>query len=357
MIKISEAISIDSTVSLCSQDTASHLLEHLAPLRNNHRHLQSLSVFFRVLRYGLTHSMGMHRTGYRKTNNIWKDGIMGVIIGDALGCPVQFRSRREIAEKPVTTMTGYGTYRMPPGTWTDDSSMTLAALDSILERGCINPADIMYRFAAWLLKGDYTPFGEAFDNGNTTTESIIRYVKNPDVTTCGGTHVYDNGNGSLMRIMPVCLYCYEQQAANIIDDNKAVSLIHQISGLTHNHMRSKAACGLYYFLSREIIRGKGTVMERLQHGINAGFAYYEKDPAATKELAHYARLRDLNKFGQVPVSEIKSGGYVVDTLEAAVWSLIRTNTSGCAAYGSESRARYGHRRGCLWGTFRTHLRL
>ena len=151
-------------------------------------------------------------------------------------------------------------------------------------------------------------------------------MKNPDLTACGGTDEHDNGNGSLMRIMPVCLYCYEQQAADIMDDDTAVSLIHQISGLTHNHMRAKVACGLYYFLCREILRGKGTMMEKLQQGIDAGFAYYEKDPAAAKELAYYARLRDLNQFGQVPVSEIKSGGYVVDTLEAAVWSLIRTNT-------------------------------
>ena len=79
--------------------------------------------------------------GYRteetssETKRIWLDGIMGVVTGDALGCPVQFRSREEIAVNPVTTMTGHGTYDMPVGTWTDDSSLTIALLFSIREFG------------------------------------------------------------------------------------------------------------------------------------------------------------------------------------------------------------------------------
>ena len=91
--------------------------------------------------------------------NIWKDGIVGVLIGDALGCPVQFRSRKEIAARPVTTMIGHGTYDMPVGTWTDDGSMTMATFASIQDNNGINAADIMDRFALWLTKGSYTPFG------------------------------------------------------------------------------------------------------------------------------------------------------------------------------------------------------
>ncbi len=260
------------------------------------------------------------------SGNIWTNGIMGVIIGDALGCPVQFRSREEISKNPVTGMTGYGTYHMPSGTWTDDGSMTLAALDSILENKCINPADIMYRFAAWLTKGEYTPFGKAFDNGGTTTDAIFQYIHNPDTSTCGGTGEHTNGNGSLMRIMPVCLFCCEMQAAEEMDDLRAISLIHEISGLTHNHMCSKVGCGLYYFLVRAILCGNGTLAERLQSGMDAGFAFYEKDTQAMKELARYERLRDLAIFKTVPEAEITSSGYVVDTLEAAVWSLLVTDS-------------------------------
>ncbi|MBE5996104.1 MAG: ADP-ribosylglycohydrolase [Lachnospiraceae bacterium] len=266
--------------------------------------------------------------------NIWKDGIIGVLIGDALGCPVQFRSRKEIAARPVTTMIGHGTYDMPVGTWTDDGSMTMATFASILDNNGINAADVMDRFVLWLTKGEYTPFGEAFDNGRGTTEAIFRYLKDRDIETCGGREVYDNGNGSLMRIMPVCLYCYEQQKAGRMTDEEAISAIHQISGLTHNHMRAKAACGLYYFMVRAILRGKQagdiadgkSLTELLQKGIDEGFAFYKQERQSEIALSHYGRLRDLHDFRNQPSSAIRSSGYVVDTIEAAVWCLTGTDS-------------------------------
>ena len=289
----------------------------------------------------------------------WKDGIMGVITGDALGCPVQFRSREAIARNPVTTMIGHGTYNMPVGTWTDDGSMTLATLAGIRQRGGLNPADIMYRFALWLTKGEYTPFGEAFDNGRGTTDAIIRYLKNPDPDTCGGCTEYDNGNGSLMRIMPACLYCFEQQKAGAMTDAEAVSAIHRVSGLTHNHIRAKIACGLYYFMTKAILENAeaaetagnegnagsaedaeiagtartvknpdgGTLLHTLRKGLDEGFAFYRKqDPDTADELTRYRRLADLETFRTLPSREIRSTGYVVDTLEAAVWSLLQTGS-------------------------------
>ena len=264
-------------------------------------------------------------------SRVWKDGIMGVIIGDALGCPVQFLSREEIAENPVTEMQGYGTYNMPVGTWTDDGSMTLATLISIQKNKGINLADIMFRFALWLTKGEYTPFGEAFDNGLCTTDAIIHYLKNQDVTACGGTDERDNGNGSLMRIMPVCLYCYEQQKDDKLTDEEAAALIHQVSGLTHNHMRAKIACGLYYFMVRAIMEADAPDADReliglLQKGLDAGFSFYVQDPQYLPELAYYDRLRNLMQFRDIPASEIRGSGYVVDTLEASVWSLLKTDT-------------------------------
>ena len=265
------------------------------------------------------------------SNRIWLDGIMGVVTGDALGCPVQFLGREIIAERPVTTMIGHGTYDMPVGTWTDDSSMALATLISIQENKGINLADIMYRFALWLTKGEYTPFGEAFDNGGCTTDAIFRYLKEQNVTTCGGTEERDNGNGSLMRIMPACLYCYEQQETGKLSDEEAVSLIHQVSGLTHNHMRAKIACGLYYFMIREILRAEAPqtneeLIVLLQKGIDNGFAFYKQYLQVLTELSYYGRLHDLYEFRDLPMTEIRSSGYVVDTLEAAVWSLLKANT-------------------------------
>lgn len=135
--------------------------------------------------------------------NIWLDGIMGVVVGDALGVPVEFASRCELAWNPVKEMREYGTYNLPAGSWSDDSSMTLATLDS-LKKG-YDLKDMMDKFCLWFTAGEYTPFGEVFDVGNTCCRALFRYGVIGDVKTCGECSEYDNGNGSLMRIMPMCL--------------------------------------------------------------------------------------------------------------------------------------------------------
>jgi ADP-ribosylglycohydrolase len=106
-------------------------------------------------------------------SNIWKDGIWGVIVGDALGVPVEFTSREERRVDPVVDMREYGTHNQPRGTWSDDSSMTLATVDSLKSNGDIDYKDIMDKFGVWCLYGDYTPFGELFDIGGATTRAIV----------------------------------------------------------------------------------------------------------------------------------------------------------------------------------------
>lgn len=253
--------------------------------------------------------------------NIWLSGIMGVVVGDALGCPVQFMSREEVKRDPVNGMRGYGTFNLPEGSWTDDSSLTLALLASINERGGIDLHDIMHRFSRWLNYGEYTPFGRSFDIGMGTMDAICRYIKNNDTNSCGGASVSNNGNGSLMRIMPACIYAYEKR----MKDDEAVSMIHEVSGLTHGHLRSKIACGLYYFCVCSILNDKGSLAERIQNGIYAGFRFYQRDISAIDELVWYSRLKDIKEFADLPENEIKSSGYVVDSLEAAIWSLITTD--------------------------------
>lgn len=257
--------------------------------------------------------------------NVWLDGIMGVVVGDALGCPVQFMDREEIRNRvigPVAGMEGHGTYDMPAGTWTDDSSLTLALLDSIRELREIDLEDIMTRFVDWYEDGEYTPFGVAFDIGNTCSIAIENFEKEHDVFTCGRTTEHSNGNGSLMRILPACIYAYTSN----MSDEDAIKVIHAVSGLTHNHLRSKMACGLYYFCMKGILDSKGALKNRLQKGLDMGFAFYEKDIMNRVELAYYGRLLDLSEFQEVPESKIKSSGYVLDSLEAALWTLIKTDS-------------------------------
>ena len=134
--------------------------------------------------------------------NIWKSGVMGVVAGDALGCPVQFQSREQVARHPVTGMRGYGTFNLPEGSWTDDGALTLALLESIGRTGKIELEDIMDNFVKWLENGDFTPYGYAYDIGFGTRRAIEAYAQSGNPLTCGGRDARDNGNGSLMRIMP-----------------------------------------------------------------------------------------------------------------------------------------------------------
>jgi ADP-ribosylglycohydrolase len=264
--------------------------------------------------------------------NIWLDGMMGLVVGDALGVPVQFMTREEIRNRecgPVTGMESGGVYDMPEGTWSDDSSMALATMASLLEKREVDLGDIMMRFVKWEVKGEYTPFGEAFDEGNTCSDAIYKFIDHPDVNTCGKTGERANGNGALMRILPACLYYYERQKKVCTSEDEAIYGIHAISGLTHNHLRGQMCCGIYYFMAKHIIEGTEgdtSLPQLMQEGINEGLKFYGQDIRNLTEMAYLGRLFDLNELKDTVEENIIPSGYVVESLEAAVWCLITTGT-------------------------------
>lgn len=256
--------------------------------------------------------------------NIWQDGMYGLIVADALGVPVEFSSREERKADPVVDMREYGTHKQPRGTWSDDSSMAIATMDSIKNCGDIEYKDIMERFSQWCMSGEYTPFDEVFDIGVATSKAIMNYAKIADPLKAGGNTEWDNGNGSLMRIMPACLYLYEKQKKVCTSEDESIYIIHNVSALTHAHLRSQIACGIYYFMVKSIIEKEGTMISRLQVGIDNAWNYYKCDIKNYAELSNFSRLVDLQTFKDMHENNIKSSGYVVDTLEAAVWCLINS---------------------------------
>lgn len=269
---------------------------------------------------------------------LYNDAIFGVAVGDALGLPVQFAPRSERKADPVREMRGHGVFDMPEGSWSDDTSMTLAALDAINNYG-MNYTAIMHNFVRWLEHGEFTPSGRAYDIGRTCMASVENFEKSGDWKTCGLRTENDNGNGSLMRIMPFVLYGVEQSAHGETD-RKIIEMIHNGSALTHAHNRAKIACGIYYFLSMAIIdyvigagaqKTNGMLRKCLQSGIVKAFTFYAQDTVLYRELKeHYGRLYDIKAFASLPEKDIKSTGYCVDTLEAAVWCLANTNNyKGC----------------------------
>ena len=251
---------------------------------------------------------------------MWKEGILGVVVGDAVGCPVQFESRSVVASHPVTDMRGNGTFNLPAGSWTDDSSLTLALLDSFIESsGIIAFKDIANKFVRWLEAGEYTPFGYAYDIGNGCYSGIKNYMRTGNPLS-GESDEMNNGNGSLMRILPACILYSDCADKGEID--YAITAVECVSSITHAHKRARIACGLYYFIVRSIINRKGDLNKVIQEGLDEGFAYYEDE----HELEYFKRISYLDSFKHLPTDRIKSSGYVVDSLEAAIWCLANTSS-------------------------------
>ena len=251
-------------------------------------------------------------------DRVYLNGIMGFAVGDALGAPAEFGERWMRDLDPVKEMRSGGVFDVPEGGWTDDTAMTIATLES-LKHG-FNPEDMMKRYLSWYRTGEYSWCGKPIGVGKQILRALERYEQTGEIVSCGGGTESDNGNGSLMRMLSICLYLYRKRKLEEVKITDVIRMIHEASGLTHAHRRSLIACGLYYFIVSAILWEEGTLAERIQTGINYGFTFYESE----KELNAYGRLRNISDFQKIPREQISSTGYVVDTLEAVIWSLITT---------------------------------
>ena len=241
--------------------------------------------------------------------------MFGHAIGDALGVPVEFRSREYLDNNPVTDMIGFGTYNLPAGCWSDDTSMSLCALD-ILSKGTLDYNGIMENFCKWYDNGDFTPEGFLFDIGNTCSYAIYNYSHGKmHANNCGLFDIKSNGNGSLMRIHPFVLYA----VYNGINNSDFTRLIVQASSLTHAHFISTDGCIIYAYVLRELLRNpsKDSVYRALNE-VSHDDIYYPPNK-------YYNRLL-CNDISKVNRRDIKSSGYVVDSLEAAIWCLLTTES-------------------------------
>jgi ADP-ribosyl-[dinitrogen reductase] hydrolase len=221
--------------------------------------------------------------------------LLGLAVGDAIGTTLEFAPRDE--QPPVSGMTGGGPFGLPAGCWTDDTSMALCLADSLLQCGQLDERDLMDRFVRWWLQGHNSSVGECFDIGSTTREALTRYRETGE-PIAGSTDPRSAGNGSLMRVAPVAIRWHRNRVY-------AEEMARRQSRVTHAAATAVEACALFTELLVEALGGAAREAVLAPRPWSEG----PSEIASIAAGSFHGRTRD----------SIRSSGWVVDTLEAALW--------------------------------------
>ena len=221
-------------------------------------------------------------------------GLVGLLVGDALGVPYEFRAADQIpARVEMTPPAGYDRAHrgVPPGTWSDDGAHALCLLDSLLDKGALDVEDLGRRLTNWYHHG-YLAVDGVFDVGITTTAAIAALDRGTPAALAGPSEERDNGNGSLMRLLPLALW-HEGPDEALVRDAAAQSCV------THGHPRSQACCAVYALWARGVLEGRAHAYEAALDAVaaHAGFGV---------EVAAIRAFRTP-----------RGSGYVVDALVSA----------------------------------------
>jgi ADP-ribosyl-[dinitrogen reductase] hydrolase len=224
--------------------------------------------------------------------------LLGLAVGDAVGTTLEFRSRDSY--EPLTDMVGGGPFRLQPGEWTDDTAMALALADSLVANPDLDEHDLMTRFVDWHERGTYSCTGRCFDIGITTRQALGRFKASGD-PIAGSTDPFSAGNGSLMRLAPAAL-------AHRRDRQKLAAIAARQSATTHAAPEAVSACAIFADMLADAISGAPRlhVLRSRSEGVG--------------------KVREVMKgsWRGKPRQDVKSSGYVIHALEAAIWSVART---------------------------------
>lgn len=237
------------------------------------------------------------------TGDRFQGCLLGLAVGDALGTTVEFQPRGSFP--PLTGMTGGGPFGLKPGEWTDDTSMALCLATSLVECGGFDPRDQMERYVQWYLEGYLSSTGECFDIGLTVLRALERYQRAGEPLS-GSTDPDSAGNGSLMRLAPVPMYYFP-------DLEKAVYHSGESSRTTHGAQECVDACRYFALVLCRALRGD-TKEQVLADWDGAG--------GLSPKIAAIA----AGEYRGKSEGAIRGSGYVVESLEAALWCFYQTET-------------------------------
>ncbi len=242
--------------------------------------------------------------------NRYRGALLGLAAGDALGTTLEFRAPGSF--ESITDMVGGGPFGLAPGQWTDDTSMALCLAESIIERRGFDPRDQLARYVHWWQEGHLSSTGECFDIGNTVRAALMRF-KETGEPFCGSTDPRSAGNGSLMRLAPVPL-------AWARDPDTAIRYAGESSRTTHGAREAVDACRFYAGLIVGALRGEAKEILLSSRYSPAGGAW-EKDA-----LAERVDVIAAGSYQHKEPPDIRGTGYVVRSMEAALWALHRSES-------------------------------
>ncbi len=237
----------------------------------------------------------------------FRGALLGLACGDALGTSVEFCARGTFS--PVDDMVGGGTFGLRPGEWTDDTSMALCLARSLVETGGFDPRDQMQRYVRWWREGYLASNGRCFDIGIATEAALARFERSADPWS-GSTDPKVAGNGSLMRLAPVPMFFAP-------DAERAIRYSAESSRTTHGSVEAIDACRLFAAILVRALAGadRDTVL-----------AAGRELPASERPLAPSIAAIARGDYQAKPEDEIAGSGYVVKSLEAALWSFATTTS-------------------------------
>ena len=270
-----------------------------------------------------------------------RGALIGLAVGDAVGTTVEFKPPGTFP--PVTDMVGGGPFGLKPGEWTDDTSMALCLAESLIECGGFDVRDQMTRYVRWWREGHLSSTGRCFDIGNTTRAALARFERTGD-PFAGSTEPNAAGNGSLMRLAPVAMF-YARRA------EEGIAACGESSRTTHGAREAVDACRYFGGLLIGAMIGVSKA-ELLAPMYSPVPGLWEREPLAPKIAAVAG-----GSFARRSPPDIRGGGYVVESLEAALWAFATTDNyrDGCleavnlgddadttaAVYGQLAGAYYG----------------
>lgn len=236
--------------------------------------------------------------------------LIGLAVGDCVGAAVEFSPPGTFT--PVNDMIGGGPFDLEPGEWTDDTSMALCLAVSIIENKGFNAEDQMQRYVRWYKEGYLSSKNVCFDIGNATREALHQYMKTGEPYS-GPSDPYKAGNGSIMRLAPVPLFWS-------YDMEKAIYFSGESSKTTHQAAETIDAC---YFLGALIAGAvNGMAKDEL---LSKGFVGFVEDKIGRALSQKIKEVAEGSYKHRMP-PQIKGSGYVVHSLEAALWAFARTDS-------------------------------